>query len=88
MKTKHTQGLIIAEAAIKQQSGLYECKVTNSMGRVYYRAYGETKEIAEANAKIAKAAPELLKTFIDMVEMESTPDHIRKYAKKAIREAT
>ena len=35
-----------------------------------------------------KAVPGLLKTLIDMVEMKSTPDHIRHYAKAAIKKAT
>ena len=42
----------------------------------------------EANIKLIASAPFMLQTLIDMVAMESTPDHIKKYANDAIKQAT
>ncbi|PCJ57915.1 MAG: hypothetical protein COA65_08630 [Rhodospirillaceae bacterium] len=88
MKTKHTEGkwgIVDRSGKIIIATNADDPAKQNNITSLY--GYAEDEEV-KANAKLMAAAPEMLKTLIDMVEMESTPDHIKKYAKEAIKEAT
>lgn len=82
MKTKHTQG-----EWSESRKGHIKSGDNAETWQGVCQILGNGKE-AEANVKIIKAAPFMLETLIDMVEMESTPAYIKRYAKEAIKKAT
>lgn len=96
MKTKHTKGkwrYELGSTSSRTEVNLADIFGENDehIGQLYHGAEydnnNQYKEL-EANAKLIAAAPFMLKTLIDMVEMKSTPAYIKKYAKAAIKKAT
>jgi len=84
MKTTHTNG---EWKYIKyRESDAYEIEslTTNHHIATIHNMVGSDSQQKHANAKLIAAAPFLLKTLIDMTEMESTPKHLKKYALEAI----
>ena len=82
MKTTHTNGKWKVTTDGQKVTSILDRNDANGFNNIC--SINEHVEEREANAKLIAAAPFLLKTLIDMTEMESTPKHLKKYALEAI----
>jgi hypothetical protein len=84
--TKHTPGPLFSYEAYRDSKiGIWLCQVTKS-GVPFGTAYGATKKIAEANARLIAAAPELLSALKKAREQTAeniTEDFFMPYDKDA-----
>jgi hypothetical protein len=91
MKTKHTKGKWETQGSLDNIEVIVKTSIDGLYSRIAHVAnwdqYPPNYEEAEANAKLIAAAPELLETLIEILELGANIS-IQELAHKAIKKAT